>query len=71
MFGGIQMEDLMTNDKRTARLGPLATSILFTLSILWLGASVAFAAAPQQKKHKNFKEISQLKGRPDNCRPGE
>ena len=34
--------------------------------ILWLSASVAFAAAPQQKKHKNFKETAQLKGRPDN-----
>lgn len=67
MFGSNQMEDFMTIDKKPARLGLLATGILFTLSIMWLSASLAFTAAPQQKKHKNFKETAQLKGSPDNA----
>jgi hypothetical protein len=56
----------MAIEKRHKSLGLLAAGILFALPILWLSSSVAFNAAPQQKKHKNPEEMAQLKGRPDN-----
>jgi hypothetical protein len=50
----------MKNTKNIHRV-LLRFFILFFLSV-----SVAFAAAPQQKKHKDPKEAAQLKGCPDN-----
>lgn len=57
----------MTNEKRHKPLGLPAAGILFVLPILWLSASAVFDAAPQQKKHKNLKQMAHLKSSPDNA----
>ncbi len=55
------------SNKKPTRFGLImATSILFALPILWLSASVAEDADPQQKKRQDIKEAALLKGRPDN-----
>ncbi len=40
---------------------------LRVFTLFFLCALVAFAVTPQQKKIKNFNEVAQLKGRPDNA----
>ena len=56
----------MANEIPHKPLGRLAAGLLFTLAILWLSASMALAAAPQQKD-KKIKEAAQLQGSPDNA----